>query len=359
MATPKKTKSGKWHMRVYDHIDESGKQIYKSITANTRDECEQLALDFRKNRHKDRAKELTIGETVDMYIDLSEPTLAATTIQCYRRMRTHAFPDFWDLPVNSLTDISAQRIINQECKRLNRYGQPVKPKTVHEEWGLVSAALNKICHKQFHVTLPKRVRNIKDFPEPETVISAVINTSIELPCMLSIWLSFSMSELRGIRYSSIRNGRIFIERVRVHMSHEGDIIKDIAKVDTRNRKLDIPDYIQQLLNKDPGYLEYLRTGCDDWLIKESAHAIYMRFKRIMAKNNLDLTFHQLRHLNASIMGMLKIRDRCRRDRGGWKSNHIMETVYDHAFDSERLEADRDINDYFTKIINKTNTDPPA
>lgn len=355
MATPRKTKSGKWHLRVYSHTDSSGKRIYKSITANTKLECEQQYLDYKQHREQLLNKPLTVGEVVDMYIDLSEQTLAATTITCYRRMRKNSFSDFWDVPVDDITDIIAQRAINTECKRLNQHGKPIRPKTVHEEWGLISAALKKFCKKQFDITLPKQARNIKDYPNPIDVMAAFIGSPIELPCMLAIWLSFTMSEVRGIKYSSIRNGRIFIERVRVHMSHEGDIVKEIAKVDTRNRKFDIPAEIQALLNKDQGYREYLRTGIDDWLIKDSAHSLYMRFKRLMKKNGIDMSFHQLRHLNASIQLVLGIPDKYIMERDGWKTPHVMNEVYKHTLSTERIAADARVNDYFRNTINQLKT----
>ena len=351
MANPRKTKSGKWNIRVYSHTDKNGKQIYKCITASSRLECERLALQYRENNgFKRNNRPLTVGEIVDMYIDLNAQTLAATTLNSYRRMRTNSFNGFWNTSVDDLSDIVVQRAINAECKRTGRYGDLIKPKTIKEEWGLIAASLKRICNKQFNVTLPRRVRNIKDYPDPIDVMAAIIGSPVELPCMMALWLSFTMSEIRGIRYSSIRNNRIFIERVRVDMPGEKDIVKDIAKVDTRNRKHDIPPEIQILIDKDEGYAEYLKTGEDDWLIKGSAHSVYMRFKRLMKKNNIDLTFHQLRHLNASILMTIGIPDKYIMERDGWKSAHVMNEVYKHTLSKERLAADVKVNDYFRTAI---------
>ena len=43
MPTAKLQPSGKYKVRVYSHTDEHGKQHYKSFTASTKAECEQLA----------------------------------------------------------------------------------------------------------------------------------------------------------------------------------------------------------------------------------------------------------------------------------------------------------------------------
>ena len=50
MAKPKKTKNGKWTVRVYDYKDADGKQHYKRITANTKDQCMLLAAQFQTEK---------------------------------------------------------------------------------------------------------------------------------------------------------------------------------------------------------------------------------------------------------------------------------------------------------------------
>jgi integrase len=43
----------------------------------------------------------------------------------------------------------------------------------------------------------------------------------------------------------------------------------------------------------------------------------MRFKRLLEKNGLPhMTFHDLRHMNASVMAMLRIPDKYAMERGG-------------------------------------------
>ena len=351
MATPRKTKSGKWHIRVYSHTDSSGKRIYKSITANSKTECEQLALDFREFRKNPpkTVEPVTVGQIIDMYIDLSEPTLSPSTIAQYRHIRSFAFQEFMQYDIHEIDDIVAQRAVNEECKRISYAGRKVTPKTVQNEWGLVSSALRRISHIDIHVTLPKQARNINEFPKPREVISAVMGTSIELPCMLAIWLSFSMSEIRGIRYSSIRNNNIYIEQVVIDVNSL-PVVKDVAKADTRIRKHEIPSYIADLLAKDEGYQQYLKDGVDGYLVPLTGNQLSKRFMRLMEKNNIDLTFHGLRHLNASVMLALAVPDKYAMERGGWKTTYVMKTVYQHTLTDERKKVDREINQYFENLI---------
>lgn len=58
-----------------------------------------------------------------------------------------------------------------------------------------------------------------------------------------------------------------------------------------------------------------------------------------------MTFHDLRHVSASVMTLLRIPDKYAQDRGGWKSDKIMKSRYMQTFSDEREEIDRRIDDY--------------
>ncbi len=64
----------------------------------------------------------------------------------------------------------------------------------------------------------------------------------------------------------------------------------------------------------------------------------------------DLTFHDLRHINASVMAQLNIPDKYALERGGWKTDHVMKKVYTHTFSEERQRVDNIIDDYFSNIM---------
>ena len=63
-----------------------------------------------------------------------------------------------------------------------------------------------------------------------------------------------------------------------------------------------------------------------------------------------MTFHDLRHVNASVMTLLKIPDKYAQDRGGWKSDHIMKSVYQQTFSESRMLVDQKVDDYMTDIL---------
>ena len=122
----------------------------------------------------------------------------------------------------------------------------------------------------------------------------------------------------------------------------GPVIKENGKHPTRNRSLRLPDYIKNLIAQ-------IET---DRLVTMSAPALSKRFARLVKKSGIPhMTFHDLRHVNASVMSVLHVPDKYAQERGGWHSDSIMKSVYQQTFNSERAAVDQKINDYFDEIIN--------
>ena len=69
-----------------------------------------------------------------------------------------------------------------------------------------------------------------------------------------------------------------------------------------------------------------------------------------------MTFHDLRHVNASVMALLRIPDKYAQERGGWKSDKVMKKVYQQTFSDERERVDDVIDQYFEdKMQHECNT----
>jgi len=81
--------------------------------------------------------------------------------------------------------------------------------------------------------------------------------------------------------------------------------------------------------------------------------LYKRFTRLLNKNGIEgVRFHDLRHLNASVMLMLNIPKKYAKERGGWKTDNIYEDTYGHTFSDERKNVENTINTYFDLIVNQ-------
>ena len=325
-----------------------GKNVVVSVTADTKRECQDMAI-------KAKAKGLpevvpvseTLGQCIDRYIDSSE-LLSPTTIAGYKKIRRTMFQDIMGVQVRDLNSGTLQRAINAEIRRKSRLGHNVSPKSVRNAYGLVRASVKAFHGTVFNVKLPEDLPRFLELPEPDFVIEAVRGSDIELPCMLALWLSLSMSEVRGLKYSSIRNGCLYIDQVVVDVDGK-PVEKQRAKVASRNRCLKLPDYLMDLIRKTTRFNDY-KAGriFDDYLCPMPEYKI----RRRLAKLVPGVTFHQLRHMNASVMLKLNIPEKYAMERGGWSTPNTMKRVYQHTFSSERQHVDEIIDDYFAKKVKK-------
>ena len=349
MLTPKKKTSGRWSVRVYLGTV-NGHKKYKMVTADTKAECLRLALGVldRKEDLRETTRP-TVRQAVSQYIEISQ-TLSPTTLAAYRKVRDYAFPDLMDRKVDELTDVIVQRAINEELRRVGYHGRQLSPKTVKNEYGVLSGALRTICNRSFNVRLPRIQGGHEDLPDPALVMAAVAGKPIELAALLAMWTSLSMSEIRGIMCSSIRDGVISIDRVRVDIGAE-TYVKDAAKTATRKRLIKVPEYILELIERTPAWKAWQASGSDGFIVPETRNMIYFRFRRCMMDAGLELTFHGLRHIYASTMlTMLGAPSKVVQDAGGWASPYVMDKVYSNMFDSARAEWIKKRDELFTSML---------
>ena len=345
--TLKKTSAGTWRCQVYLGRRD-GKRIIKTVTADTKRACLDAAALLRAQGVPEDAHQKdseTLGACIDRYIESSE-TLSPTTLAGYRKIRRTMFTELMDLPVSALTNERIQKAINVEMRRKSRRGHNISAKSIRNAYGLVSASVRAFYGRVFTVKLPEDAPRFLELPEPDFVIAAVRGSDIELPCMLALWLSFSMSEIRGLKYSSIRNGCVYIDQVVVDVDGH-PVEKKKAKVASRNRVLALPDYILELIRKTTDFSKYEKGKIfDDYLCPMPEYAVRRRLLKLLP----GITFHQLRHLNASVMLKLNIPEKYAMERGGWSTPQTMKNVYQHTFSSERLKVDRLIDEYFEQKL---------
>lgn len=347
-------RGNKWRVQVYDYTDANGKIHQKSFTANTKIDAEAMALEFERAKQFRTSlvtDDWTVKDAIDKYLDLRQG-LSPTTIHAYEVMKEFAFQDIMNVKVKKIDDLVMQSAVNRERLRISpRTGKQISAKTLKNEYGLLSSALRTVCKRTYTIGKIECQKHLKEYPNPQDVIKALQGTDVELPCMLAIWLSFSMSEIRGLKCSDIRNGHITINRVKVEVGCD-DLVKDDAKVSTRLRRRELPEYIMNLIENFPTYRAYKETGEDDFLIPWTRDKIYGRWQTICKENDLGtLSFHDLRHLFASTCNLLGISVATTELFGGWKrGSQVLQKVYTHSFNQEQIEADKKINAYFTEAL---------
>lgn len=379
MPTAKRLPSGSWRCQVYSHsiikTDKNGnivydkdgkpkkKRIYESFTSDDTSrrgkiEAEAMASDFilnRKGKAQKRLSEenMTLLEAIEKYIDQHRTTLSPTTIKDYETIKKNGFQDIMLLKLKDFDADILQDAINRESKRVSRKRtrnpRPISTKRLRNEYGLIRPVLKKY-RKDINfeeISLPKVPPRIPDLLPAETIFRIIKGTDLELAVSLAMWLSFTSSEIRGLTKSKSVNGDYITIREVLVDGPNGPVRKAIGKNDYRNRRHRIPPYIKQLIENVDG----------DILVPFKSWELSHKWAQLLKKNGLPhMTFHDLRHVNASVMALLRIPDKYAQERGGWKSDKVMKKVYQQTFSDERERVDDVIDQYFEdKIQHECNT----
>lgn len=345
MASVEKLPSGNWRATAYLGRDENGKKIRKTFTAETKWQALKAAEEYKEN-HTERPKGMTVGDAIDGYIAAKSNVLSPTSISSYKQIRRMRLQQLMDVPLDKLTTIMVQQAVNADAVHLSA-------KSIRSAHGLLSSAL-KMYMPEFvlRTTLPARQPHIKQLPRPEQIFEAVRGTDIELPVLLAMWLSLRMSEIRGLQYQDISGNTLAVQRSMVTADGE-HILKDQTKTYNSTRVLRLPKYIMDLIQTSKEGRGELAP--DDFIVPLSGQAIYKRFVRIMSKQNVQMTFHDLRHINASVMLALGVPDKYAMERGGWSTNSTLKAVYQHTFSEERKAMDDKIDSYFEELSTQKST----
>ena len=336
MANAKQMPSGNWRVQVFLGTNAAGKKMKKSITAPTRWQAEMLAAEFLETVQTARSK-FTVAQAVRGYIDSKKNVLSPSTVYCYEIILKNRLQMLMPLDIHEVDSFVMQRAINEEAATKTR-------KTIAEAKNLIGAALKMYgVNPQWNVTLPPKVPKVNELPTAEQVIRMIRGTEIELPCLLAMWLSLRMSEVRGLQFGDIKDGVLTIQRSKLYLGTQ-DVIRDLNKTFNSTRRLVVPAYIQSLIDRIPHQSE------TDFIVPLGYKQIKNHLTRLAKANGYHLTFHQLRHLNASIMLMLGIPDKYAMERGGWSSNGVLKSVYQHTFSAERKLVDERIDSFFNDLL---------
>lgn len=282
MANAKQMPSGNWRVQVYLGTDQNGRKIKKSITAPTRWEAEKQAAEFLENIHTEQSR-FTVAQAIRGYIDSKKNVLSPSTVHFYERALKHRLPSFMQLDIHEVDSMAMQRAINEETATKSR-------KTIAEGKNLVVAALKMYgVRPDFIVTLPPKKPNLKALPTADQVIRMIRGTEIELPCMLAMWLSLRMSEVRGLQFGDIKDGVLTVQRSKLYLDAK-DVVRDVNKTYQSTRQLVLPPYLLRLVQAVP------HQSDQDFIVPQSYQVIKKHLGKLVKASGYHLTFHDLRHI---------------------------------------------------------------
>ena len=338
--------SGSYRVQVVVGKDETGKRIVKSFTGDTVDEAIFEALKFKNSiGAAANAKTMTVGQAFTQYITARDNVLSPATIRGYNIIKNTRLQSIMMTEIHALTINDVQFAVNQDAARLSH-------KSIKESVALLKSVLGvqgvELNTKRIALP-PKKKKNIV-IPEAGEVIKLIIGTDIELPCLLAMWLSLRVSEVRGLQFRDISpDGKtISIERARIYFDGS-DILRDCNKTYESTRTNLLPPYIYDLIKKVP------HKEPTDFIVNMSYQTINGHFRKIMEKAGYNITFHKLRHEFATTLNDLGIPSNYIQKLGGWSTDNIMKSVYTHTTFSKENECQNKINDFFMSAIESAAT----
>ncbi len=244
-------------------------------------------------------------------------------------------------------------------------------KTINHHHRLISAILSTAVHWQVLLNNPAlRVKSPKvekkeakfyNFEELKMMLDLLEKEHIKYQAMINIVLycGLRLGELSVLEWSDFNFNKklLKINKQLQYLPTHGIYELDQAKTPSSNREISIPDTLIEVLEKFKNWQseERLRLGDkltvvnDKLFTKENGSPIFPDtpsrwFSKFVKKNNLPkLTFHQIRHTNASILISEGVDIPTVSARLGHSDKNVTLNTYAHAIKERDVEASNKLN----------------
>lgn len=339
MANAKQLPSGRWRTLVYTHTDERGKRHYKSFTADKRKESERLASMYTASDEAQDEREstrITFKEAFEDLMASKSNVLSPYTLSSYRGLM-HDGTDFDDKPVTKLTQNDIQKFIN-------KHAETHKPKTVRNMHGLIVSVIHSVRPDMvINTTLPQKERYDPTVPEDADVkeLIAAATGDLKKSILLAALGPMRCGEICALQYEDInyKTNTVHVHANMVKKDYEY-IIKPVPKTFAGDRYITYPKQVIKELGKGTGPV-----------IQLNPNQVGKHYRKLQKQLGITkFRFHDLRHYSASIQHALGVPDAYIMQRGGWKSDHVLKTVYRHALGDESKKLNNKINKHFDTLF---------
>ena len=313
--------SGSWRTQVR-YTDKEGNKRKKSITAPTQWEVIKLTEDFRNGVYIEATK-TTVRQAIQNYIDCRRELRSPSTIRGYECILQTRLQHIMNMDAQALKKADINMAIAKDASRGLSY------KSIKEAVALLRSALSEIditIPPVNKYTMPPKSPPKGELPDLQTVLDILIGSSVELPSLLALWCGgMRMSEVRGLQYRDITtdkdgNHYVYINRVKLSISGV-DHVRDVNKTEQSTRTVPLPEYLYNMIVNKP------HASDKDFIVDEKYTTIKQRYDRLMKKNGIHMTFHDLRAQFATTMNSLGVDKIILQKMGGWSNSQVLDKVY--------------------------------
>lgn len=284
------------------------KRKYKTFKAKTAREADMLAEQW-KIVHLPNVKKGSFGHAAEEYLNAMKNTLSPSTLRsydCIRKSIQRTSTGFYN---RNMGEIRVQDFYPL-------YKDVKSPKTVRNWNGFISSVFAYKEVPMPKVKLPEKKKltyHIPDEKELQAVLEAVKGTNLEIPVQLGM-RGMRRGEISAVRSSDISGNVLHIQR-NVIYTGSGYVEKSPKTLES-DRYIPLPEDIVKKIKNDGKATDL------------TPEAITAAFRKMLARNGLPkFRFHDLRHAFVSLAIANNIPSNYVQQMGGWKTDHVMRTVY--------------------------------
>ena len=274
---------------------------------------------------------MTLEAACRGYIEAKSNILSPSTIRGYEKNVRNMPESLLNCSIGSITKPMLQA-------EVNRYSSDHAPKTVANYSGFILSVLNFYGKDIKGLTLPQKEKKSPYIPSKEevsAVFSAIKGSKYEIPIILCA-LGLRRSEVCALTLDDLEGNVLTIDKALVEKPDGGWTVKNTKTTDS-TRTIVIPDYLADLIRKQGYIFEGYPGAIRDYLSKTLKKLGIPHFQ-----------LHKLRHFFASYMHDQGYSDKQIQEAGGWKTDNIMKTVYQHAMEMD--EAKKKMSDSIGDLI---------
>lgn len=261
----------------------------------------------------------TFEKAADAYIKSKLNILSPSTIRGYRAVMRNMDENFLKTPLDKITHPMLQTLISN-CAADHT------PKTVRNVNGFIMSVLNFYGSNVKSARLPQKEKKPVYIPtedEIKAILSDVKGTKYEVAFILGT-MGLRRSEICALTKEDLNGNVLTIDKALVQDENNEWVVKSTKTTDS-TRTIVVPEYVAELI-REKGVCEY------------GPHAIYAALQRSQKRLGIQsFPFHKLRHFFASYMHNSGYTDKQIQEFGGWKTDIIMKTVYQHAMDMDKVK----------------------
>lgn len=255
----------------------------------------------------------TFEDAAEAYISSKDNVLSSSTIRGYRIILRGLPEVFRSARLGTITAMLVQTTINDLTATKTS-------KTVKNWASFIMAVLKAADIDVKAPRLPQKEKKAPYIPTEDDVkkiFAAVKGTRYEVPYALST-LGLRLSELCALQLSDLDGCTLHITKAMV-LGEGDEYVTKAPKTTDSTRDIVIPSDLADLIRQQG----YVYRGNPTSLTK---HLYILQDKLSMPR----FSVHKLRHFFASYMHQQGFTDKQIQEAGGWRTDNIMKTVYQHA-----------------------------